>query len=747
MRHVGQGGSVLTTGLDGFVTAEEHGFFVWETRLVSRYRWLVDGLPPLEVAVSNVAQHSSLGYYLVHHPEPERGGDGMPRATIAQQAVELRLSRSVGGGLHEDVDLTNFTRTARRLRLELEIDADFADLDEVDGERRQRGRIERRWHLAGALLFRYRAEHRYRHQRDRGIAQLERGLTVRVRNAASCPAYAGGRLAFDVELPAGGSWHACVELVAHAEGVTLAPVYGCRAFGPPATALDERREAFLTGATCFAVSGTAGLAPVAIGAIERAKHDLAALRLHHLDDGETAWTVAAGLPGYLALFGRDTLTTARESALLGDGIMRGTLAELARWQGTKTDDWRDEQPGRMLHQAHASPLAVLCFKPTARYYGSITTSAYYPVVVAELWHWTGDADLVRPFVDPALRALRWLDAYALRDGFYWYETRSEQGLRNQGWKDSGDAIVHADGRIAETPIATCEAQASVYVAKRHLSELLWWLGDHDQAYRLHEEANCLKARFNRTFWLEGDGFIAMGLDGRGQPIRSVGSDPGHCLAAGIVEDARAPAVADRLLADDLFTGWGIRTLSAAHPAYNPHSYHRGSVWPVEHGAFAIAFARYGLHDHLERIVRAQLEAASLFEFTRLPELFSGHARDQDHPFPAPYPWANSPQAWSAAAVVCMMQAILGLFPYAPLNALLLDPHLPPWLPEIALHGLRIGRATASIGFSRQSDGTTDYHLLAADGPLHVIRQPSPWSLTATYAERVRDLLASLLAGH
>ena len=359
----------------------------------------------------------------------------------------------------------------------------------------------------------------------------------------------------------------------------------------------------------------------------------------------------------------------------------------------------------------------------------------------------GDAELVRPFVVPALRALRWLDSWALHDGFYWYQTRSEDGLRNQGWKDSGDAIVHADGSCADTPIASCEAQAYVYVAKLHLSEVLWWLGERDEARRLYRDAAALKEHFNQTFWLEDERYFAMAIDGRGQLVRSAGSDPGHCLATGIVADEHARATADRLLADDLFSGWGVRTLSAAHAAYNPHSYHRGSVWPAEHGAFAIAFARHGLHDHLHRLCRAQLEAAALFELARLPEAFSGHARDVDHPFPAPYAFANSPQAWSASAVVCMLQALLGLFPYAPLNALVLDPHLPPWLPEIELHGLRVGKAVASIAFSRQADGTTAYHVAEVDGPLHVVRQPSPWSLTATFAERIGDLLGSLLPGH
>ena len=214
----------------------------------------------------------------------------------------------------------------------------------------------------------------------------------------------------------------------------------------------------------------------------------------------------------------------------------------------------------------------------------------------------------------------------------------------------------------------------------------------------------------------------------------------------MVRPALALRTAGRLVARDLFSGWGIRTLSSAHPAYNPYSYHRGSVWPVEHGPFALGFMRYGLHDHAELICRAQFEAASLFDFCRLPEVFSGHARDADHPFPALYPQANSPQAWSAGATFSFVQAMLGMYPYAPLHALLVDPHLPPWLPEITVERLRVGDAVVTLRFFRREDGSSDYRIVGQQGRLHVVRNPSPWSLTATFSERLVDILTSLLPG-
>jgi glycogen debranching enzyme len=754
--YVSQNRTVLATDRDGFLAGgPDHGLFVHQTRLLSRYRYSIDGRLFFPLTLSCVEQHSWLGYYVAPSPnvtpEPRYATLG-PGGVTAQQTIELRLSRLVGDGFHEDVDLTNFSQRPVAFTLQLEVDADFADKDETKGERRQRGEVTRRWRDAGKgvweLAFDYHAEHRYDRQGNTGTARLRRGVILRVANATSPPAHEDGRLAFHVEVGPHGTWHACVSLIPVLEGEPLPLLYNCRAFAGTDNEFDRRRRAFLGDATAFTTRESETLASVVVGTVERARRDLAALRLYDLDRGERAWTVAAGLPVYVALFGRDSLTASWQAGLVSPDLMRGTLPELARLQGTEFNDWRDEQPGKMLHQADTGPLATLNFNPLARYYGSITTSGFYPVVVSELWHWTGDKELVRPFLEPALKGLRWLDEHSDpdRDGFNEYQTRSEQGVANQGWKDSSDAIVYEDGSQVEAPIATCEEQGFVYLAKLHLSEVLWWLGETDEAKRLYHEAGELKKRFNEAFWMEDEGFIALGLDARKRQIKSVTSNPGHCLATGIVDGDLARRTADRLLADDLFTGWGVRTLSSRHPAYNPYSYHRGSVWPVEQSTFALGFMRYGLHEHVERLCRSQFEAAALFDAYRLPELFSGHAHDADHPFPSHYPGANSPQAWSASAVFCLLQALLGLYPYAPLNALFLDPHLPEWLPEITLHNLRVGTAATTLRFYRKENGVSDYEVLDKRGSLHVVRQPSPWSLTATFGERLKDALTSLLPG-
>jgi glycogen debranching enzyme len=751
--YVSQNRTVLATRRDGFINAEpDHGFFVRSTRLLSRYEYRLNGRPLFPNGVSNVEQHTWLGYYVA--PAPEAVDDYVtqgPGGAAAQHTIEVRLSRFVSDGLHEDVDVTNFTQRPANLTLDLILDADFADTAETKGERLQRGTIEREWNAAErehTLRFSYAAEYAYAHQGNVGTARLHRAVTVRFHNASSAPAYRKGTVQFAFVLDPQATWHSCIDVVPFIDGQELESQYRCRSFSAGTGLYDTRRQTFLRGASTISVPATGTLAPVVVGALEQAKRDLAALRLHDFDHGERAWTMAAGLPVYVSLFGRDTLTTAWQAAMASREMMPGTLAELARWQGTDVNDWRDEQPGKMLHQAESGPLAVLNVNPLGRYYGSITTSGFYPVIVSELWHWTGDKDLVRPFVETARKSLRWLDEYADldRDGFYEYQTRSEQGVRNQGWKDSEDAIVHEDGSQAPVPIATCEEQGFVYLAKLHLSELLWWLDEKEEARRLHHEATELKKRFNEAFWMEDQGFLAMALDAGKRQVKSIGSNAGHCLASGIVEEQFVRRTADRLFADDMFTGWGVRTLSNRNPAFNPYSYHRGSVWPVEHGSFAVGFVRYGLHDHVERICRAQFEAASLFDFYRLPELFTGHHRDPDHPFPAHYPNANSPQAWSASAVWCLLQTIVGLYPYAPLNLLLVDPHLPVWLPDITISNLHVGAAVVDLRFYRSKAGESDYEVLEKRGSLHVVRQPSPWSLTATFGERLQDALSSLLPG-
>ena len=740
--------TVLATRDDGVLVPQlDRGLFVDETRLLSRWCWLIDGVPPQAVSSSNVAQHSWLGYFIAPAPDGHAERERDPISGAAQEAVEL--SRYAGGGMHEDVDLTNFARWPVNLTLQLDLGSDFADQAETGGDRRQTGRRATVWTAGDGvwdLTTTYEARHRYDHQGETGTARIHRGLTVRFTHATTPPRRRRNRISFEASLAPGEAWHCCVDLIPELESRRLTPRYGCRSFEAPDNPYDRRTAIFLDEATTFSSRESGTLAPVVIGALEQGKHDLAALRLFDLDVGERAWTPAAGLPLYVALFGRDTLTAAWEAAPVSTDLMRGTLPVLADWQGKEVNDWRDEQPGRMLHEAHDGPLAALNFNPQGRSYGSLTTSGFYPFVVAQLWHWTADKALVQPFIEPAVKAIQWLRTCSDRDhdGFFDYRTRSSMGTENQGWKDSGDALVHADGSAAKTPIATCEEQGIAFAAMLNMAEVLLWFGRRDEAKHLYDDAVELKKRFNAAFWMEDEGTFAMALERGGRQVRSVGSNALHCVATGIADKALVPRTLDRLMAPDMFSGWGVRTLSSDHPSYNPYSYHRGTVWPVEHGPFAVGAYRYGCHERVEQICRAQFETAALFDHFRLPECIAGHQRDGEHPFPAIYPAANSPQAWSATTVYTLLQAMLGLQPFAPTRMLFIDPFLPPWLPEITLTGMRVADATVSLRFFRKPNGRSDYEVLDKRGSLHVIRQPSPWSLTASFGERAKDILAGAL---
>lgn len=737
--------TVLATGLDGFVRpGGEQGLFVHETRMLSEYRYLIGETEPRPVGVSAISARESAGYYVSlppgRSPGPPDHGSGL-LLEDTQQTVELFLRRRIaaavghdgGDRIEEFVRVTNYSDMATTFVLRLIIDADFLGLPEIRFQPLGLGRLERKWDdTARELRFDWRASYQSPKALEKSTVHDHRSLAVAV-TAADGPVRARDAIEFPITLDPGARWRAEIH---------LRPRVSAGASSRPA-AISPRPAA------SFDVPGDRSRAGIVSATLRRARTDLESLRLHDLDGQSQGWTMAAGVPLYVALFGRDVLTTSWQAAMVTPDMMRGSLKALAALQGLRHDDWRDEAPGRFLHEAHTGPLETLNVNPRGRYYGSVTTSGFFPLVLAEFWHWTGDEDFVRSLVPHALDGLRWLDQEGDLDddGFIEYQTRSADGVTHQGWKDSADAIVYPDGRLVEPPIATCEEQAFVYVAKLHLAGLLWMLRERPQAKRLFREARRLKRRFNETFWLPDQQFLAMALDRDKCPVASIGSNAGHCLAAGIVQRDRAQAIADRLMAPDMFSGWGIRTLSCEHPSFNPFSYHRGTVWPVEQGSFVLGLVRYGLHRHAERLARAVLDAAALFEHSRLPELFGGQPRDREHPFPALYPQANAPQAWSASTLFLLVQSMLGLYPYAPAKFLFLDPRLPRWLPEITLRDLQVGRATVTVRFRRQANGTTDYKVLKKEGDLHIVRQASPWSLTEPVTRRIRTLIASALPRH
>jgi glycogen debranching enzyme len=702
-----QGYTVLVARPDGWVRGEgREGLYDFDTRILSRHRLRLDGREPFLLSACALSWDRWSACLWLPRPGGTAAGPHLP-----QDALEISITRRLGCGMVETLLVRNHGMEAFETELLLELGADFADVQEAGGERRQQGTVETDWNPAErALTFIYRAAWEGR--------ELRRGLRVRFLEADSTIIWEEGRLRFPLALAARGRWSAEIHYESLVDGEWRRP-------GDPAR--DRARELWRRER-----AGIETTHPVVGAAFEAAAEDLFALRAWELDPEPGAWFPNAGVPTYTGLFGRDVLTAAWQGALIGPEMLRGALAVLAETQAEEDSEWRDEEPGKMIHEIRHGPLSELDIIPQRAYYGTQTTPAMFVVALSELWHWTGDTAALRRYRGAALRALEWADRYGDRDGDGFLESvkRSPAGLKNQGWKDSDEAIRYPDGRLVENPLSTIEEQAFHCIALQRMAEILVALEEDERAEEMLDRARELARAWHAAYWMEEEGFYAMALDGGKRPVRSISSNPGHALAAGLVPPEHARAVADRLLAPDLFSGWGVRTLSSLHPSYNPLAYHLGTVWPVENATFALGFKRYGLEGHLDRLAAGLFDAASHFHGCRLPEALGGHGRDES-PVPTLYPGSCCPQAWSASAMVQLVQTLLGLFPFAPAKVLaLIRPRLPDWIDAVTLRRVRVGDAVVSLRFERAADGTTVQEVIEREGDLLVVAAPPPNDVNA-----------------
>jgi glycogen debranching enzyme len=433
--------------------------------------------------------------------------------------------------------------------------------------------------------------------------------------------------------------------------------------------------------------------------------------------------VAAGIPWYVTTFGRDALISGHQMLTVNPRPAREAMEILARYQGKVHDDWRDEQPGKILHEIRQGELARSGIVPHTPYYGSVDATPWFLLVYAQHFRWTGDIDFAKRLMPAATAALEWIDRDGDLDGdgFVEFQSRSPEGIRNQGWKDSWDSVVHVDGSLAEPPIALVEVQAYVYIAKLRVAEVFDALGMAQEAGRLRAQAAELRRRFNEVFWMEDEKYFAGALDRDKRQVRTVVSNPGHALYCDIADPDKAQHLARRLLAPDMFSGWGIRTMSKQAAAYNPMSYHNGSVWPHDNAFIAAGLKRYGFVKETERVATALFDAAIHADYMRLPELFCGFTRRSPNR-PVSYPVACSPQAWAAGAPFLILQAMLGISARADENLLTVNkPHLPDWLNTVELRNLRVGGSRIKLMFRRE--GTiTGFSLLDRDGDVRVIME-------------------------
>ncbi len=430
--------------------------------------------------------------------------------------------------------------------------------------------------------------------------------------------------------------------------------------------------------------------------------------------------VAAGVPWYVALFGRDSCIAAFETLAFQPRVAASTLRVLARYQGTKDDDYQNEEPGKILHELRVGEKANLREIPQLPYYGSVDATPWFLLLMGAYARWTGDLTLFTELRAHVERALAWCDANiaASASGFLEYGSKPGQMLANQGWKDSGNSIVNTDGSLADSPIALVEVQAYVYGAKRGIAAIVRALGETERADRLEAEAAQLKDRFNEAFWLPEEGYLALAIQRGNRPVKAIASNAGQALLTGIVDADKARAVARRIMSNDMFSGWGVRTLSSRETAYNPLDYQVGAVWPHDNALIALGLRQYGCTEEADRVFSGLFEATTRFAHFRLPEVFDGFGRDE-YQLPVHYPVACSPQAWAAGALPLLTTALLGLEPDATRGVLrVVNPALPPWLYELTMRGLRVGQARVDLHWQQINSGTA-VTVLGREGALNV----------------------------
>jgi glycogen debranching enzyme len=696
---VKEGETFLYTDLEGNL---DHGgdfglgLYSRDTRFLSHFRMTISGRDP--VLLSSSAERGYMSYVDLTNPDLHQGD----LVAVPQQTLNIRRIRAVNGRLFERVRVKNYNAGPVELDLEFSLGADFADIFEVRGmaaETRPRPdapTVDGRCVTFSAL----------------GRDGVRRSTLVEFASTPDEIRVEGDFALVRFRLRLGPYQTRLV-------GMTIDPVIGDeeRPSLDFDVAVHELRRSYeeWERACTQLVTDNEQFNEL----LDRSLRDLRALFTQTPEGG----VLAAGIPWYVTIFGRDSLIASHQILSINPAPARQALQLLAAHQGTRVDDWRDEEPGKILHEVRQGELARAGIVPHTPYFGSVDSTPWFLILAAQHLRWTGDVEFARSLLPNIEAALRWIDEYgdADGDGFVEYRSRSSRGIRNQGWKDSHDSMVHADGRLAEPPIALSEVQAYVYMAKSRIADVFLALGDPDRARALSAEAEELCRRFNEVFWMEDERYFAAALDADKRQVRTVMSNPGHGLYCGIVDKDKASLLAKRLLAPDMFSGWGIRTMSKVAPAYNPMSYHNGSVWPHDNALIAAGLKRYGLARSTNRVATALFDAAIQADYLRLPELFCGFTRRTPNR-PVSYPVACSPQAWAAGAPFLMLQAMLGISARAHQNLLTVNkPHLPTWLNTVEVRNLSVGNSRISLVFRREGE-ITSFSLLNREGDVRVVME-------------------------
>jgi glycogen debranching enzyme len=738
-----KGWTRLTTNDHGEMHGEPlQGFFFAETQMISHYEMKVNGKHVKHrLAVQLAAdQWSSTGAIL------GSGDSGnLPEGALPKGAIEVRVLRKVDQGWTEWVLIKNNGIPARKIEFELSLVSPMHD-SEFEEEMKHEQRLPPKG-LSASLInekeqigFRFvrpfgtrkrsptlEFQKIYGNRAPQEGQEVKRGLEIRVKPRGAHP-----RTSFQLRSGPVNVLKASTELGAKQDlclEISYQPMANGQKFdAPKLEGLEplpyEKSEVPPDALHVMTSNSTLNLV------VGQAMVDLRSLKLPVFGDTshrlESLDAFIAGVPRYIGLFGRDNLITAWQSALFEMENFESVLSRLAALQGVRREAWRDEEMDRLPHERRINPKAEVGESNRELYYGDVTSTPFWVLALSSLYQWTGDPEIVRRHEQTLRNCVSWiLSRLKKGHGFIYYAPTIpdlQYENRNQAWKDSGDAIVDEEGKIQIPPLAVIEVQAYAYQALNEAAELLHQISGDGDTERLRTEADALKRRFNQAFWVADGMYYALALNRYGKPVASKASNVGHCLTTGILDLDKVSFIVRDLMADEFFSGWGIRTLSSKNPAYDPYSYHRGSVWPVENAFIANGLEAHGYIQEVWRVTSAQLSLAATFQHMRLPEVISGHPRSEDSPVPGIYSYSNLLQAWSVSAIAQHLQTLLGLRPRADRGTLYLNPHLPDWLSWIELKNLRVGRARLHLRFWRDNRGQSHWRVLNRQGGALMVRQ-------------------------
>ncbi|MGE0201009.1 MAG: glycogen debranching N-terminal domain-containing protein [Candidatus Melainabacteria bacterium] len=689
------------------------GFYYLDTRFLSGYELLINDERPITLLSSIEGGNQSTIVYT--NTQIESNTSDHRQITIPQETVLIRRETILNEAWFERYTLINYNNSTVTLKLTFRFEVDFRDIFEVRSLYATGvGQKQQQYFEGNQLTFAL---------EDDGGA-----LKTRVEFLDFTPAFHSQNDAvaeFSVVLILNAMEQKDLNFL-------VRPVHSRYTCSPPPAGFSEAlhqtnisNQNWSRNATAFE-SDNEDFNEMLL----RSHQDISMLstRMNGCHGGETADDsnyayIAAGIPWYVALFGRDSLITARSCLMLKPEIARDTLFLLARYQGTQDNPWRDEQPGKILHELRVGELARHGKIPHTPYYGTVDATPLWIILLYDYFLWTRDRKTLEALWPNALRAMAWIDNNLAGTplGYLYYKTESSWGLHHQGWKDSNNSAMYDDGTLTEPPLYLCEAQAYLYQAKVRLAQLATLMEQRDYSHTLLKEARQFKERFNRDFWMEDLGFIPLGLDSQGKPMRVISSNAGHCLESGLLTELRAKKVAQRLMKPDMYNGWGIRTLSTTTKAYNPMSYHNGSVWPHDNAMIAHGFSIVEQYDLAEQVFTGLFEVGRRLHYNRFPELFCGFTRDVDKGDPpVRYPVACSPQAWAAASVFSLIRSCLNIQPKWKERAVVLKkPRLPRWLNALKISNFRVGSTTMDLEF-RRTDKTVLVDVPAREGDLDVL---------------------------